>query len=526
MLLNFFKRPLVVSLSTFAVVFAGVWGVGCFLTGGHAIYPLDDTYIHISLARQLAETGTWGVAPGEYAFCSSSPLWTVILALGYWLLGIQPWLPGLLAMVGAAAALVFADRFWREMGFSVRARIGCGVLLTLVVPLAVMAHLGMEHALHTAFMVALAGAVVRVLGGDESRRTLWAVCIAAAVATGLRYETLFLVGPLVCLLFWERRFRIGFIIGAAAAVPVVLYGVYAYAHMGHFLPTTLLIKGCMGLTHGVLDDVYNLVAGAKGQLDVHVVLLLMATTAAFPQVASRIRKLALVGAVAVCAQIILAGPGTSLYRYEAYLVALGVLVATAGMWPLVRSASWGVRLLALVLLVPLLGRAVLAHGGSARAPREIQCQQVQLARIFSSLPEQEKGTVAINDLGYLSLHAGCPLLDLWGLGSWDVAEMLLNRKDTPYSAIYQAAMEVHKARYVAVFDDWYPRSQLPPKLRLVAKLVSACPRVACGGSVVALYAVNDVDEPTFRAHLKRIEPTLPKRTRLFFNSESQNRKLP
>lgn len=40
-----------VSLVAFVVVFIGVWGVGYSLAGGHPTYPLDDTYIHIALAR-------------------------------------------------------------------------------------------------------------------------------------------------------------------------------------------------------------------------------------------------------------------------------------------------------------------------------------------------------------------------------------------------------------------------------------------------------------------------------------------
>ncbi|HVS96521.1 MAG TPA: hypothetical protein VHE54_08535, partial [Puia sp.] len=39
-------------------------------TGGTFMYPLDDTFIHMALARNLSFHGNWGMNP--YAFASAS----------------------------------------------------------------------------------------------------------------------------------------------------------------------------------------------------------------------------------------------------------------------------------------------------------------------------------------------------------------------------------------------------------------------------------------------------------------------
>ena len=62
------------------LVSAAEWLAGMSLCGGELCYPLDDTYIHLAMARQLAESGTWGLEAGVPVFASSSPLWTVLLA--------------------------------------------------------------------------------------------------------------------------------------------------------------------------------------------------------------------------------------------------------------------------------------------------------------------------------------------------------------------------------------------------------------------------------------------------------------
>lgn len=62
-----------------AALLVAIWS----LTGGLG-FTLDDAYIHLSLAENLA-AGHYGVNPGEHASVSSSPLWPVVLVPFVWL---------------------------------------------------------------------------------------------------------------------------------------------------------------------------------------------------------------------------------------------------------------------------------------------------------------------------------------------------------------------------------------------------------------------------------------------------------
>ncbi len=48
-------------------------------------FPLDDAWIHQTFARNLAERGEWAFNPGHPTAGSTSPFWTVLLAIGFWL---------------------------------------------------------------------------------------------------------------------------------------------------------------------------------------------------------------------------------------------------------------------------------------------------------------------------------------------------------------------------------------------------------------------------------------------------------
>ena len=52
--------------------------------GGELGFPLDDAWIHQTYARNFAESGRWEYVRGESSAGSTAPLWTLMIAAGYW----------------------------------------------------------------------------------------------------------------------------------------------------------------------------------------------------------------------------------------------------------------------------------------------------------------------------------------------------------------------------------------------------------------------------------------------------------
>src|SRR5215213_10867890 len=65
----------------FLIVSAWTFGIG---------FPLDDAWIHLTYARNLAQHGEWAFRLGERSAGSTSPIWTALLSIGF-LINLAPY---------------------------------------------------------------------------------------------------------------------------------------------------------------------------------------------------------------------------------------------------------------------------------------------------------------------------------------------------------------------------------------------------------------------------------------------------
>src|SRR5215207_5626211 len=78
-------------------------------------FPLDDAWIHLTYARNLAEHGEWAFQLGERSAGSTSPLWTVLLAFGFFIeLGPYIW-TYFLGWIVLALVAVCAENLARKL---------------------------------------------------------------------------------------------------------------------------------------------------------------------------------------------------------------------------------------------------------------------------------------------------------------------------------------------------------------------------------------------------------------------------
>lgn len=85
-MISIIKRhwPLLVAIGMLWLVMAICFTLTIALNQGHLVYALDDTYIHMTIAKNFAQHGVWGVTKYSFSSESSSLLWTSLLVIEIW----------------------------------------------------------------------------------------------------------------------------------------------------------------------------------------------------------------------------------------------------------------------------------------------------------------------------------------------------------------------------------------------------------------------------------------------------------
>jgi hypothetical protein len=512
-------RPLaLVSAIGVFVAVAAVMAVGSGRTGGRLVYTLDDAYIHMSIARNLASGHGWGVNPGEFAGASSSPLWTLLIAGCFRALGPREAVPlilNLLAMIGAIAGLwCLLSRFVRDRRLLALACFA----IAMALPLPMLVISGMEHTLQIALVFGFVLSWLDALDERACARRLAGGAALAALLVATRYEGLFLIFPACALLLLRGRWRPAVLWGACAWVPVGLYAAYSLRHGGAAFPNSILLKGSapgnlsiMGVLGFVADGLRRvLVAGPLAELFLAGAAILAWL---WRNRDSRARgPRCLLGLFLLTA--LLHGQFAAVgwfSRYEAYLIGLGavaVCAVVASVWRderLNRVSAWVVTAAACIAAVPLAGRAAVTAYRDCLAPGNIYQQQCQMA--FFVRAHYAGKAVAVNDIGAVSWYGGAHVVDLWGLADREVFRARREGRYTP--AVTRHACDEAGAPVAIVYPGWFTAfGGLPREWKRVGDWTIPH-NVAAAEPMVVFYATDLADTSrTSRAFLD-FSRTLP-----------------
>ena len=507
-------------------------------TEWHLVYPLDDAYIHMAIAKNLAGHGVWGVTRYEFTSCSSSPLWIILLSGLYRIFGVNEWIPLLLNLLFGALVLVVAHH-WLARSISKRASTAVTVLaLCFLIPVPVLALSGMEHTLHVLLLILFSGTAMRLLEDrHQNSLLLWAIALALLVLMVMtRFESLFVAGIFCMLLGFQRRWKWASVSVAAAASPVIIGSLISLSRGWLWLPNSLLLKGAMPR--------FSSLSGIVGFLGYRSLNQLFATPPLTAMVAaivgmyiwglrqgrdfwnrSQVMLLFAGAAIFIHAQF----AGTSLwntpwylYRYEAYLVAFGIFAIGAAGWaPASRSSIqhssrllyYGVCTLGLFLLAfPLLQRMAVMMIYFPGAAQNVWEQQYQMARFLRTYYDGR--SVAANDIGAINYFADLRCLDLFGLANNEIGRRKLDGTYNTATIMREAAKE--SPEVAIVYDAWFqgsplfgkPSPKLPPGWTRVGQW-RVPKNVALGDDVVSFYSVRPDEVSPLKAHLRAFRDRLP-----------------
>jgi hypothetical protein len=503
---------------------AGALGGAAYVRNGrHLVYTLDDAYIHLAMARSLATHGVFGITPHEFSSSSSSVVWTLLQALTFRVIPTMPdWAAAFWATCSGVFCLFAAGLLCRQFGLGRRAATATCFAVLLLAPLVPLVSTGLEHCLHAGQVLLLLVYVTRLIEAPSPRALLGA-CLTAAFAGGTRYESLFLVGPLALVLAIHHRRRAAALVLASACLVPVAYACYSVAHGSYPLPNSLMLKGRFHEVYDLPSLLRSIGGYALRHLPRNPVMASVCLVLLVVQWGGRNHRpllawLSLALGAAVFLHLQFARVGW-FYRYEAYLVVSGTALACVTFFvrsghgpsrPAPRSLSprrWLVAALAILMALPLFGRAAQAAGEVVTASGNIYQQPYQTAHLVA----QELGPearVAVTDLGAVTFYADVRVLDLWGLGSIDVARLRRERRFT--TETIAALLSAHRTDYVIVFPSSFQGTAALPRHLIEIGTWTISHNVVCGGETVGFYATSLDSAWRLRTAFNRYSAELPR----------------
>lgn len=516
-------RPEVGGLLAVTLLLCGAFfGAQLYALDGGLGLPLDDSWIHLAFARNLAAGHGWGIQPGEPVAASTAPFWTVVVALGVALPVPDLLWMELLGCLFHAGGVLLTWLLARRLGLSRGLAVLAGALTAATGWLSWSALSGMEIPLFV--FLSLAGIVLHlgelsdpgrfplalpVLGLSVLARPEGLLLLALAAGDRLLRVRRRPEGRLV----WDppsraRLLRLGLGLGLAGMAVAPVAAFYTWIG-GSPLPTTLAAKtGGGGGLH--LPDLQYLHLALGTLLLPQPWMTLLAPLG----MVALVRRLGtpadrgllpafwLLG-LPLAYSCLTGSPGNPLMgnfgRYLFPLFPLVVVLGVLGLELVAEAAgltgwrSKNRRALAVVaaaaLAWPTLASATRTASLYAENVSDVEHGDVAMARwLAERLPEE--AVIATMDIGALAAILPNPIVDLAGIANPEIHDYIRRARADGESWQEGTLRFVADRRpdYLVVFPEWLSAVQRPGSPFRPLHVIHVPGNVTLGRDTLVLYA--------------------------------------
>ncbi|HTW47999.1 MAG TPA: hypothetical protein VMD92_08625 [Acidobacteriaceae bacterium] len=510
--------PALVAALVYIALTLIVLGRSYVICDHHFIYALDDTYIGMAMAKNLALHGVWGVSPFGFSSSDSSLIFPLLMAAAYRITGVNLYAPLVLSWIFGLASIFVAGRILA--GFLRRkAQTLTLVLLVFVSLLFVVGVIGMEHSLHLLLTLLFLEFFLRNPAEAFSTRRLLTLGAIAALMVAARYEGLFFVAPAFCVLALQRRWKPSLAVAIGAAVPVASYAIFSLAHGAAWLPNSVALKGAGGDHPGLLQAGSNVIARIAENFqegpELFLLLACVALVAVLVRRTPRLRNPLAIVLAAGGLHLCLAQVGMY-FRYDAYLFAAAT-VAIACAFPTLRAMAPKPAFAASFLLALASGAFLLLISAAQIHMLPLIARNIWLRQWQMGLFVEEyypTARVAANDIGAVNYLSEIHCYDLVGLANQDIFNARRSgRYTTQFLRDDAAAQHVQIA---IAYDRWFgdppgvPVGGPPLPHNWIRVGQWKLPDYSIvGDKTVSFYAVDPAQAAGLRASLVRFSSSLP-----------------
>jgi len=487
---------------------------------GHFVFTLDDAYIHLALAENIAY-GHYGLNLEDFSAPSSSIIWPFIIApfAGYI---ISPYIILIINIVIAFGTVYI---YWeiltpspiKDIEISQKTNLFFTALLICLIfatNLIGLIFIGMEHSLQLFLCILM---IWGVIYEGRHKKIPWWFIIAIILAPLVRYECLALSLPILIHLFLcgYRPQIIGTTLVMVLSIGLFTFFLY-YLELG-ILPTSIVLKSSIGGLNNrvisVLNNFYSSINSDRGLL-LTIVMLSLVYIGFFRQI--RDKSLAIIIITAITLHLLVGSYGWY-NRYEIYIWSVALLTFLYLNKTLIyqiplESEIYQWSSLMIITLILICSPYIRSTIDLPVASNNIYEQQYQMHRFVT---EYYNDVVAVHDIGYVSYLNNNYVVDLAGLASIEV----VNYRKTPENKNWVSElMKKHEAKLTMVYDDWFAEL-MPDQWHKVGVLHTSKYKVTTARLQVSFYVADcDVYQDVYPL-ITSFADTLPQGVKFIMNEK-------
>jgi len=489
------------------IVGVAVFLIQCYIfidhykeSGVWMTYMLDDAYIHMGVAKNLAEYLIFSSDGHTISNPSSSPLWTILLTILYKITPNEsflyvPLVLNFIFIIGSIYLLsIFIELLFKKYEFYKKAIVL--ITLILIVPLFGVMMMGMEHSMQ--IFLSLAFTMIVVFRLDKKY-----LLIVGPLLVLTRYEMGVFVG--VVLLtevlmmknnvnkdFLKKRILYYIKVLVVSAAPIVAYGLFTkFVYDIGFFPDSVISK----LTgNDQIINIYRHILVNSVNYNVKVIFFLTFVYIASMFILFLKSIMALSRPNQYIVKLIYIAGGMSFFhilfsgvapiRYEAYLSPFIVFVI---FYFLFRKDEHMTNIceksiMSMLLFLFFISKVLFANITTYNAPLNIHDQQIQNANFIK---KNNIKAVGLNDLGTISYFTNAMILDLEGLGTHKIAKLKEHGEFSPQKV--RELISQDNVQWVIIYDEWYKDGRYVPNKCIKIGKTKLKKNFICGDDEVSFY---------------------------------------
>src|SRR5215216_247883 len=419
-------------------------------------FPLDDTWIHLTYARNLAEYGQWAFRLGERSAGSTAPLWTFLLGIGF-LLKLAPYIwTFFLGWILLTLLGIHAEKSARGLLPAYKAHIPwVGLFFVFAWHLTWSAVSGMETLLH-AYIIFV---VLTMLLSGSHHYMLLGVLVGTSI--WVRPDGITLLGPVLFTAIFLEKSAQSFTeaLGKTLIGFGALYGPYMLFNLslsGNLMPNTFYAKQAEYQAYWLSQPLAERLVSYLWPFVASPFLILLPGAFAWIYKKVRQREWATIASLlwffGYIAIYFIRMPA---YQHGRYIIPAFPILYLFGILGMIEYNSavnanrrivflWQVFLGVLCVLF-----SFIAARQNAYDVYWIESEMVQTAKwVQKNIPPD--ALLAVHDIGALGYYVPNPMIDMAGLITPQVVPFI---RDSSRLAEY---LNVRSADYLIVFQGQYP----------------------------------------------------------------------